>query len=403
MVNLTMAMGTADRGETCFSIEPLIPEEASKHRSDLNDLAMELSSASRELAVALPEAIRAPLSCLVRSMECHYSNVIEGHDTHPIDVERALRQDFSADPVKRDLQIEAVSHIEVQKWLDEGELELDPLAPDALREIHLRFCQGLPEDMLVQTDHKGELVRTVPGEFRSGFVQIGKHIPPSPGAVPRLLDHMHRMYGMQGKVGSVLAVACAHHRLVWVHPFADMNGRVSRMVASAMLKDLVKSEGLWSASRGLARNADEYRARLAAADDERAGGADGRGALSEARLAEFARFFLNCCIDQVSFMAQLVRPAELRDRVMAWAAAEEARGTVLKGSDRVLWAILMEGELDRGAIPEMLGVSDRQARKVTSKLLELEALSSDGPRSPLRMHFPATLASAWMPNLFPDR
>jgi Fic family protein len=210
------------------------------------------------------------------------------------------------------------------------------------------------------------------------------------------------MYRMQGRVGAVVAIGCAHHRLVWVHPFTDMNGRVSRMVAHAMLRDAVKSEGLWSASRGLARNVKDYKTRLAAADAKRPSGADGRGALSEARLAEFARFFLQCCIDQVSFMSGLMRPAELRGHIIDWAQREENRGALIKGSDRVMRAVLMEGEIERGAIPEMLGVSDRHARKVTSKLLELEALSSESSKAPLQLHFPATLASVWMPNLFPD-
>lgn len=384
-------------------MEPLIPEEASRHRPELNDLALELATASAELTASLPEAVRTPLAGLVRSMNCYYSNLIEGHDTHPIDIERAMRQDFSADPVQRNLQLEAVAHIEVQKWIDGGGLTGHPLDPDNLREIHRRFCDGLPEALLIQKSPDGEEVRVLPGEFRQGYVKVGAHVPPSPGAVPRMLAHMHRMYRMQGRIGSVVAVGCAHHRLVWVHPFADMNGRVSRMVAHAMLRDTVKSEGLWSASRGLARNVEDYKARLAAADARRPGGADGRGALSEARLAEFARFFLRCCIDQVSFMSGLMRPADLRSRIIDWAQREEKRGNVIKGSDRVMRAVLMEGEVERGAIPEMLGVSDRQARKVTARLLELEALSSASPKAPLRLHFPATLAAAWMPNLFPER
>lgn len=392
-----------DDHETPDQMEPLIPEEASRHRPELNDLAMELATASAELTASLPEAVRAPLAGLVRSMNCYYSNLIEGHDTHPIDIERAMRQDFSTDPVKRNLQLEAVAHIEVQKWIDEGGLVGHPLDPDNLREIHRRFCDGLPEALLIQKGPDGEEVRVLPGEFRQGYVKVGAHVPTSPGAVPRMIAHMHRMYRMQGRIGSVVAVGCAHHRLVWVHPFADMNGRVSRMVAHAMLRDTVKSEGLWSASRGLARNVEDYKARLAAADARRPGGADGRGALSEARLAEFARFFLRCCIDQVSFMSGLMRPADLRGRVIDWAQREEKRGNVIRGSDRVMRAVLMEGEVERGAIPEMLGVSDRQARKVTARLLELEALFSASPKAPLRLHFPATLASAWMPNLFPEK
>ena len=392
-----------DDQETIYAVEPLLPEEASKHRPALNDLALELATVSAELSAALPPAIRAPLSGLARSMNCYYSNLIEGHDTHPIDIERALRQDFSADREKRNLQLEAVAHIAVQKWIDEGGLTEHPLHPESLRELHRRFCTGLPEDLLLQKDPGGNPLPVVPGEFREGYVKVGRHVPPSPGAVPRLLAHMHRMYRMQGRLGSVLAIACAHHRLVWVHPFTDMNGRVARMVAHAMLRDTVRSEGLWSASRGLARNVGDYKTRLEAADATRPGSADGRGALSEARLAEFAQFFLQCCIDQVSFMSGLMRPTELRGRIVDWARQQEARGVVLKGSDRILRAILTEGEIERGAVPDMLGVSDRQARKVTARLLELEALASEGPRSPLRLHFPATLAAAWMPNLFPEK
>lgn len=291
----------------------------------------------------------------------------------------------------------------VQSWIDGGGLTESPLHPESLKEIHARFCEGLPEELLVQEGLDGKMIPIIPGAFRDGFVQVGAHIPPSPGAVPRLLDHLHRMFGFQGKTGKIIYAACAHHRLVWIHPFPDLNGRVSRMVAHAMLAQSVSSAGLWSASRGLGRNAEEYKRRLAAADAPRPGGADGRGALSEARLAEFASFFLEKCIDQVEFMHALMRPAELRSRVMEWAVREERRGQVLKGSDRILGALLMEGEIDRGVIPNMLGVSDRQARKVTSRLLELEAIESDSPRAPLKVHFPASLASSWMPGLFPER
>jgi Fic family protein len=57
---------------------------------------------------------------LVRSMKCYYSNLLEGHDTHPRDIDRALQRNFSSQPKKRALQLEAVAHIEVQKAIDEG-------------------------------------------------------------------------------------------------------------------------------------------------------------------------------------------------------------------------------------------------------------------------------------------
>jgi hypothetical protein len=54
--------------------------------------------------------------------ELLYSNLIEGRNTHPIDIERALRNDYSQDETKRDLQLEAKAHIMVQEWIDGGAL-----------------------------------------------------------------------------------------------------------------------------------------------------------------------------------------------------------------------------------------------------------------------------------------
>ena len=59
-------------------------------------------------------------------MNCYYSNLIEGHYTHPVDIERALKDEYSADPEKRDLQLEAKAHIKVQEWIDAGWLKARP-------------------------------------------------------------------------------------------------------------------------------------------------------------------------------------------------------------------------------------------------------------------------------------
>lgn len=391
-----------DDGETTSIVEPLIPEEASRHMPELRDLALELNEASTSLRSSLPDGLCAPVANLIRSMNCYYSNLIEGHDTHPIDIERALAKDFSRDPEQRNLQLEAVAHIEVQKWIDAGGLSRHPLDPESLQEIHLRFCESLPEKLLVTRKPDGSEVRIKPGELRQGYVQVGRHVAPSPGAVPRLLEHIRKMHGMRGRINSIIDIACSHHRLVWVHPFIDMNGRVSRMVTHAMLRDYVNSGGLWSASRGLARQEAEYKRRLMAADEPRHGGADGRGALSEQRLAEFASFFLSTCIDQARFMEKLMRPRDLRGRIEGWCAREISKGTLPSGSERVMREALLVGQVERGSLPEILSVKERQARNVSSALLKIGALTAESSRSPLVLNFPAKLASDWMPGLFPE-
>jgi Fic family protein len=392
-----------DDGESIGLFESLMVSEESPHRAGLSDLALELAEKSAAFRSSLPEPIAAALADLVRSMNCYYSNLIEGHNTHPIDIERALAGDYSADPKKRDLQLEAKAHITAQKWIDDGGLKEPPTAPASIKEIHRRFCELLPEDLLfVEDPETKEKLPVVPGCLRERYVQVGRHIPPSPGAVPRFLDRLHQAYRSAGRIESILAAACAHHRLLWVHPFMDGNGRVARLVSYAMLRNSLDTRGLWSVARGLARREADYKAHLQACDGDRRGNRDGRGTLSEAALASFTEFFLCVSIDQVEFMSSLMQADRLRDRIMIWAEEEMRAGNLPPKSDLVLKAIFYQGVLERGEVDSMLGMSERAARRITSALLKAGALRSESTRAPLHLAFPAKYAERWMPGLFPE-
>lgn len=396
-------MNSVDLGESTTMMEPMLVGEGSPHRSRLVDLALELAQRSAGFRRSLPDGVMTALADLVRAMNCYYSNLIEGHDTHPIDIERALNDDYSSDPEKRNLQLEAEAHITVQKWIDEGRLDGGAATVDAIHEIHRRFGELLPEDLLwVEDPESGERIRSTPGELRSRHVKVGRHIPISPGAIPRFLDRFEEVYSHLGKADTIIASAAAHHRLLWIHPFLDGNGRVARLMSYAMLLNTLDTRGVWSISRGLARNERQYEALLAACDEVRRTDLDGRGHLSEEALAEFTRFFLNTCIDQVKFMESLVEPDRLRSRILIWAEEEIRNDALPPKSDAVLQAVLYRGALARGEIGELLGASDRHARRITRALLDRGVLVSDSHRSPLRLNFPAKLASRWMPGLFPD-
>lgn len=396
-------MGTAsDRGETVELMEPLLVGASAPQRAELTDLAVELASASAALRSALPEGVVSALATLLRAMNCYYSNLIEGHDTHPVDIERALKGDFSTEPKKRDLQLEAKAHIEVQAWIDEGGLAFAPASTASLVEIHRRFCAALPADLLeAEEPDTGERIAVAPGQFRKRDVRIGRHVPISPGAIPRFLERFEAGYCHLGRTEAILGAAGAHHRLLWIHPFMDGNGRVARLMSHAMLLESLGTGGLWSISRGLARNAEEYKRLLDACDVPRRNDLDGRGQRSEEALARFTRFFLETCLDQVRFMSELMQPDHLRERILGWAEREIRTERLPPKSDRVLEAVLYRGQLPRGDVDELLSVSQRQARRVTAALIEREVLASDTPRAPLRLAFPARLASEWMPGLFP--
>jgi Fic family protein len=393
-----------DRGEIVFLMEPLLLGEESLHRASLTDLAFDLAQKSAGFRRSLPESLLTSLAELVRSMNCYYSNLIEGHDTHPIDIERALKNDYSKDPKKRNLQVEAKAHITVQEWIDSGGLEGKALTVDAIRETHGRFCALLPDELLwVKDPGTKEMIKVIPGELRHRDVRVGEHIAISPMAVPRFLSRFEQVYSKLGKAETILAIAAAHHRLAWIHPFLDGNGRVARLISHATLLEALDSGGVWSIARGLARNVDIYKRHLAACDLPRRNDLDGRGNLSEENLAEFTRFILLSCIDQVTFMERLVQPDRLRVRILLWAEEEIRLNRIPPKSGAVLEAILFRGELPRGDVAAVVGTGDRQARRVVSTLLGQGVLVSESTRAPLRLAFPATLASRWLPGLFPER
>ena len=392
-----------DRGEAVSLMEPLWIGEGSRHRSRLTDLALELAQKSAGFRRSLPPSLLTSLADLVRAMNCYYSNLIEGHDTHPVDIERALKNDYSQDTRKRDLQLEAKAHIAVQQWIDSGGLAGRAVASDGIREVHRRFGELLPEDLLqVEDPTTKERIRMAPGELRGRDVKVGRHLAISPGAVPRFLERFGQVYGALGKTEAILSSAAAHHRLVWIHPFLDGNGRVARLMSHAMLLETLGTGAIWSIARGLARNVEAYKAHLAACDLPRHNDLDGRGSLSEEALAEFTQFFLTTCIDQVSFMEGLVQPDHLRTRILLWAEEEIRLGNLPPKSGHILEAVLYRGELPRGDAAGVIGVGERHARRIVSSLVDRGVLTSETPRASLRLIFPATLASRWMPGLFPE-
>jgi Fic family protein len=393
-----------DRGENLALMEPLLLAEGSRHRPGLTDLALDLAQKSSGFRRSLPESLLASLADLVRAMNCYYSNLIEGHDTHPVDIERALKNDYSKDARKRDLQLEAKAHIAVQKWIDGGALTGRAVTSDGILEIHRRFCEELPDDLLwVEDPVTKERVRVVPGELRTRDVRVGDHIAVSPGAVPRFMKRFEEVYGAVNKTESILGAAAAHHRLVWIHPFVDGNGRVSRLMSHAMLLSTLDTGSVWSVARGLARKVEAYKGHLAACDQTRRNDLDGRGNPSEEALAAFTDFFLRTCIDQVTFMEELMQPDRLRARILLWAEEEIRLGTLPPKSGNILEAVLYRGELPRADAAGAVGAGERHARRIVAALVERGVLVADSARAPLRLVFPAALAARWMPGLFPEK
>jgi hypothetical protein len=128
-----------DRDESVSAMEPMLISESSRHRGRLNELVFELTRAATALRTGLPDGMVEALCNLVRSMNCYYSNLIEGHNTHPIDIERALAEDYSTNKEQCDLQLEAKAHMTTQRWIDEGGLKGAATTMNGVLEAHRRF------------------------------------------------------------------------------------------------------------------------------------------------------------------------------------------------------------------------------------------------------------------------
>ncbi len=388
---------------TPAAAEPYLPDEGT---AVLENLAFDLAREASELSAQLHPAVRPSVAELVRSMNCHYSNLIEGHNTHPRDICRALAADYSTDPHRRDLQLEARAHIEVQQMIDErvGDLPRPPAARAFIEWTHREFCKRSPESLLVVVNpDTGERVPVVPGQLRSRTVAVGRHVAPAPEDLPAFVLRLEEAFDAARltKSRQVIAVAAAHHRFLWIHPFLDGNGRVARLMSHALLLDIGIGSALWSVSRGLARNSGDYKRLLMAVDEPRRSDLDGRGALSHEALIDFCRFFLETCLDQVRYMRELLDVPEVQRRMELYVREEESAERLPKRSFAVLREALRAGELERGRIPQLIDTSERTARRVVSALVGKRLLVSASHKAPLRLGFPIDVVERWFPRLYP--
>jgi Fic family protein len=338
-------------------------------------------------------------------MNCYYSNLIEGHDTHPRDIDAALEERYSDDAGKRSLQREARAHIEVQRLIDSGhDPDESPTSINYIQWLHREFYRRLPEEMLwVVNPETEQRIQIIPGEFRDGEVKVGRHVPPSANELPGFLGRFEEAYNFDRlpKSKAIIAIAASHHRFLWIHPFFDGNGRVARLMAHAMMLRSEVGCSLWSVSRGLARNSVDYKSKLMEADSARAGDLDGRGALSANALERFCEFFLSKAIDQVEFMEGLLQPSELLRRMKLYVDDEVSANRLPPRSMSLLREAFIAGELERGRAPEITGYQERRGREILSKLLSKGLLVSQGPRAPVRLGFPLDVVERWFPQLYP--
>lgn len=370
--------------------EPLLLGEAGEA---LRPLVNELTERSATLRNAAHPATRARLRELLRAMNSYYSNRIEGQGTHPLNIERALRNDFSAKPDVARLQRIAKAYMKAEQGLEARDEE--PLTAAFAQSAHRSMYELLSEEDRKTPD--GAVLE--PGELRTRRVTVGRHEPPAPEHLPAFLRRYDAVYPAAPE--RMIALACAHHRLAWVHPFEDGNGRAGRLVTHAAL--FGTTGGLWSLARGLARKRDEYYELLSVADSPRRGDLDGRGNLSLDGLTKWCRFFLEVCLDQVTFMGRLLDLDALKDRIRALVLfIGQTEGKLKAEVALPLHHLFAAGPVTRGEFKQLTGLGERTAQAQLALLLKKGLLESSSALGPVHFGLPLSSLQFLFPDLYPE-
>ena len=380
--------------------EPLLPAPP---QPALEALAEEVCRHGLELKRLVHPVTEARIAMLLRSVNSYYSNRIEGQQSLPKDIERALRKNYSKDPGEARLQRLAVAHIETQEEMERCLAEnpdLSVFSTQFLASLHRGLYGRLArEDRM--TDEGDEVA---PGYFRRRDVMVGGHEAPDWRSVPAFLQRIEEVYSAaRGLSSRLIAIACAHHRLAWVHPFRDGNGRVLRLQSQAALAQHGAGSALWSVSRGFARDVKTYYGRLADADAPRRGDLDGRGDLSEAGLIAFARYFLETCLDQISFMTRMLDLTTLRARVEGHLhyLSREDRAVRVEAA-AAMHHVFLAGSVPRGEFKQMTGLSARSADRAIAALLRRGLLESDSAKGKVAFGLPLEALAHYFPLLYPE-
>lgn len=392
--------------ETPYRIEPCLLESIP---IGITDLIANLATSTTRIVGRLHPRTAGSLAELVRIMNCYYSNLIEGHNTKPRDIERALADDLEKDELRRNFQIEARAHVRLQQMIDRlytaGNMP-EPASTEFLCWLHREFYRDAPESML-WIDNGEHGFRMEPGVFRfkpEHNVSVGRHIPPGSDRVAEFMRHFEQRYRLatMGKGERIIAMAASHHRLAYIHPFPDGNGRVSRLMSHAMgLTAGIGASGLWSVSRGLARGLEsrkDYTNKMDYADTPRQGDLDGRGNLSQKALIEFIRWFLEVCLDQVNLMTGLFEFNRLAERLKAYVEIRGLKAEALF----ILERVFIQGEMPRGEAERITGLKERSARMVLSSLINDGILQSETPKGPVSLHFGSESVEFLFPRLFAE-
>lgn len=359
-----------------------------------------------------PQVLQA-VKELLYTVNSYYSNKIESEGTHIVDIERAVRQEYSKDTKEKNLQLLSLAHIAVQKEIEhyfEAHDDASPYAKAFILNIHKSFYSKEGMEAFFYIAHEDMEETLIPGAIRTRYVKVGKHTSPKLEQIGSLMNEFEFLYSKSinsRDAVRLIHLIASHHRLMWIHPFLDGNGRTARLALDGGFASMkMQGYGLWNISRGLARDSERYKHYLAHADMPQQGQFDGKGSLSSKALGAYVAFMLDTALDQVEYMNQNLKLDVLTKRLDLYVLRvnDSLMGIepLPKGSDKLFRHLLLVGECTRGSVADVLDVKERTASRVISELLKRGYLASNSRVARIRLKIGASLASFLFPSLVPE-
>jgi Fic family protein len=375
--------------------------------SELLELCEEVCIKSAALSGSHNPQVLDGIKELLRKVNSYYSNKIESEGTHPLDIDKALNKEFSSNQKEKKLQILSLAHIEVQRYIENS--VTNPFSQDFILSIHKALYDKPKMQDFLQIEYQGGFVTMTPGVLRQRDVKVGSHVAPAYTKLPMLMNAFETLYKFpkhSTQAEKLIYAFSSHHRLTWIHPFLDGNGRVARLALDGVLLGMkLEGYGLWNISRGLARESLEYKKHLASADIQKQGEHDGRGVLTNKGLKIFVRYMLKTALDQVNYMGKALKLETLNHKIEQYVKLSALVGDepLPKYSLPLFKELLICGELPRGKVKDIIGTKDRTASTLIKELIQKDFLESNTPKSPIKLKFNAHFASYLFPELVPQR
>lgn len=388
------------------ALTPFLPGTALM--GPLKDMAQQIISGSARMEGQVAQETAAVLGDKLRLINSYYSNLIEGHKTTIPDIEAAMKDRFDRDPDRKYAQELCAAHVQVEKRHMQRVISRSAAVISSrqyLCDLHSDFYGCLPKEHTYTHDGSGfTRIPVNPGQLRDIDVSVdGRSIHgPHHQYLPQLLKSFESGYDPCRFHGDerLIAMAASHHRLAWLHPFRDGNGRVARLFSGLYLTACgVNQNNLWSLSRGLSRNKDQYMFELWATDspDE-----NKTNFFDEELLADFCVFFFKICLDQIGFMERLLRLDQIDTRIDWYVESrlKQNKKSIRPEAARLLRAVFRCGAVMRGKAPEILNMSERNARRIVSAMLHEGLLESESHRAPLTIGLPLPVLPYYFPDLY---